>query len=164
MTEYIKANCNNAIAACDFEDELSGGFGNHMNNNNDDRDLALCIACKKFDEKYPKEMQPEWLKYCMFMKAARNQNKNWVIQMALSPKPKTKPNQYWHWEDDGIPVLIDVDLNTQKETIVLCDGPAPDLEVFFEVEVDLAGDRVTVRKDTDPNKLDGTKYEMNIRF
>lgn len=75
-----------------------------MSNNYNDHDLSIQIACKKFEEIYPKEIQPEWLKYCMSMRVARNQNRNWVIKMILLPKPQLEPNQYWQWEDDGITI------------------------------------------------------------
>ncbi len=73
-------------------------------------------VCEIFDELYPKEMQPSWLKYCMSMKAAKNQDKNWVIKMVLSPKPKLKPNQYLHWEDDGVSILFEVDPITKAKS------------------------------------------------
>lgn len=132
------------------------------NNQYNDHDLAVHIACKKFEELYPNEMQPEWLKYCMSMKTARNQNKNWIIKMVLLPKTKLRPNQYWQWEDDGIPVLMEVDPVTKKEYVVICGGPAMDEEVFFETEVDLVKGVTKVLTNIDPNKLDETKYEMNI--
>ena len=133
----------------------------NLDDNNDDHDLAIWIACKKFEEMYPKETQPAWLKYCMSMKVSKKQNKNWAIQMVLLPKPKLKQNQYWHWEDDGIPLLIEVDSITEKKSIVICGGPAIDLEVFFEVEVNLSTEMAKVLRNIDPNKLDGTKYEIN---
>lgn len=44
---------------------------------------------------YLMKMQPKWLKYCMSMKATKNQSRNWVIKMLLSPKPQLESNQYW---------------------------------------------------------------------
>ena len=97
-----------------------------------DHDLAISIACHKFDEIHPKEEQPE-----------------------------LKSGQYWHWEDDGVPVLFEVDPVTGKKSVVICGGPEMEVEVFFEAEVDLAKDMVTVLMDTDLHKLDRTKYEIN---
>lgn len=48
-------------------------------------------------------------------------------------------------------------------TVAICGGPATALEVFFAVEVDLAKDAAKVLINIDPNKLDGTKYEINMR-
>lgn len=132
-------------------------------NNNEEHDFAIQIACEKFDELYPKEMQPNWLKYCMSMKAAKNEDKNWVIKMVLSPKPKLKPNQYLHWEDDGVPILFEEDPITKAKSVVICGGSAVELEVFFAVEVDLAKDVAKVIRKIDLNELDGTRYEINMR-
>ena len=137
---------------------------NNKNNNYDEHDLAICIACKKFDEMHPKETLPEWLKYCMSMKVVRNQNDNWVIKLVLMPKIKLKNNQYWQWESDGIPILIEVDPLTEKKSVVICGGPAAGVEIFFEIEVDLVKNSSLVIIDIDPNKLDGTKYEINRRW
>ncbi len=131
--------------------------------NNEEHDLAVRIACEKFDELYPKEMQPNWLKYCMSMKAAKNEDKNWVIKMVLSPKPKLKPNQYLHWEDDGVSVLFEVNPITKAKSVVICGGSAVELEVFFAVEVDLVKDAAKVIRKIDLNELDGTRYEINMR-
>jgi len=134
---------------------------NKLNDKNEDYDTAVFIACRKFDEMHPKEKLPEWLKYCMSMKVQKNQNNNWVIKLVLLPKPKLKNNQYWQWQDDGIPILIEVDPLTEKKSVVICGGPAIDDEVFFEVEVDLTKNITILIIDIDPNKLDGTKYEIN---
>ena len=66
-----------------------------MNNQKNDRDMSIFVACKKFEELHSIETQPKWLKYCMRIGAVRNQNKNWVVQMRLLPKPELSPNQYW---------------------------------------------------------------------
>lgn len=68
---------------------------NDIKNREDGYDLAVCIACKKFDEIYFKERQPDWLKYCMALKVTRNQSKNWIIEMLLLPKYELKENEYW---------------------------------------------------------------------
>ncbi|MCI9252531.1 MAG: hypothetical protein HFI22_12080, partial [Lachnospiraceae bacterium] len=81
----------------------------------------------------------------------------------LLSKPELKPNQFWQWEDDGVPILFQIDPETKKKSVVICGGPSTDIEVFFEVEVDLANDEVIVLVDANPNKLDGTKYEINRR-
>lgn len=72
---------------------MNKNLGN-KDNNYDDYDKCVLIACKKFEEKHPKEEQPEWLKYCMSMKVNRNQYKNWVIKLILQPKPKLRSNEY----------------------------------------------------------------------
>lgn len=136
---------------------------NGINNKYNDHDLAVLAACKKFEEMYPKERQPEWLKYCMSMRTVRNHNKNWVIKMILLSKPELEPNQFWQWEDDGVPILFQIDPETKKKSVVICGGPSTEIEVFFEVEVDLANDEVIVLVDANPNKLDGTRYEINRR-
>lgn len=81
--------------------------------------------------------------------------------MRLLPKPELKPNQYWELEDDGIPMLYEVDPQTKKKSVVICCGPPMDMEVFFETEVDLLHNRVTVIVDMDLNKLDCSAYEIN---
>ena len=52
---------------------MSSNFGEH--------EPALFIACGKSDEMYLRDMQPEWLKYCMSLDAAGNERNNWVIKM-----------------------------------------------------------------------------------
>ena len=132
-----------------------------LKNMDNGHDLAVCIACKKFDEMHVKERQPDWLKYCMAMRAARNQSKNWVIEMFLSPKYELEENEHWYWGDSDIPSLIEVDPITEEVRYILCCGPAAEKVVFFAVEVDIANDVVNILTDIDLNKLDGTKYEMN---
>lgn len=63
----------------------------------------------------------------------------------------------------GVPILFQIDPETKKKSVVICGGPSTDIEVFLEVEVDLANDEVIVLVDANPNKLDGTKYEINRR-
>ena len=136
-------------------------ISNNRDKQKSDRDLSIFAACKKFEELHPMEEQPKWLKYCLKMRAVRNENKNWVVQMRLLPKPELKPNQYWELEDDGIPMLYEVDPETKKKSVVICCGPPMDMEVFFETEVDLLQNRVTVIVDMDLNKLDCSAYEIN---
>lgn len=134
-----------------------------IRNKEGEHDLAVCIACKKFDETYPKERQPDWLKYCMTLKATRNQSKNWVIEMLLSPKYELEENEYWHWNDGGLPELVEVDPITEEVRHVICCGPSAEKVVFFAVEVDIENDVVNILINIDPNRLDGTKYVMNLR-
>ena len=134
-----------------------------LNNNCNDHDRAILMACEKFEERYPNGEQPTWLKYCMWMNVMKNQNKNWVVKFYLSPKPVLKSNQYWEWEDDGIPLLIEVDSITNKKSIVICGGAPVDPEVFFEAEINLEQNFVIVHKELQLDKLDGNKYEMNRR-
>lgn len=80
--------------------------------------------------------------------------------MAITlPKTQLKPNQHWE-EKRGIPVLVEVDPITGKRSIVICGGPAVDVEVIFQVEIDLFKGSATVITDTDVEILDGTKYEI----
>lgn len=136
---------------------------NYKNAGYADHDLAVKIACRKFEETYSKEKQPEWLKYCMSMRSEKNQSKNWVIKMLLMPKPELEPGQYWHWNDNGIPILMQIDPLTKNKEVVICGGCALDAEVFFEVEVDFVSNVATIITDIDPNKLNGERYEMNMR-
>ena len=133
-----------------------------IKNREDGHDLAVCIACKKFDEIYSKERQPDWLKYCMALKVTRNQSKNWIIKMYLLPKYELEENEYWCWNDRGFRELISVDPVTEEVRYVICCGPPAEKVVFFAVEVDIANDVANILIDIDPNKLDGTKYEMKM--
>lgn len=129
-----------------------------IKNRDDGYDLAVCIACKKFDEMYAKERQPDWLKYCMAVRTARNQSKNWVVEMVLLPKYELNENEYWCWDDRGEALLMKVDLITgELSNIVSCELSAERV-VFFAVEVDIAKDVVNILTDIDPNTLNGTKY------
>ena len=132
----------------------------NKSNNLGEHELALFIACSKFDEMYPRDMQPEWLKYCMSMDVARNERNNWVIKMLLSPKKELEADQYQCWKDNGVPELIRVDPVTGEKSYIICNGPAPDPVVFFEVEVDIDKQAATVLTDMNPNKLDGAEYEL----
>lgn len=127
-----------------------------------EHELAIFIACRKFDEMYPRDMQPEWLKYCMSIEAARKERNIWVIKMLLSPKKELGADQYWCWKDNGVPELVQADPVTGKKSYILCDGPAPDPLTFFEVEVDTDEQAVTVLTDMNPNKLDGAKYMPHL--
>ena len=100
----------------------------------DGHDLAVCIACKKFDEIYSKERQPNWLKYCMAVKATRNQSRNWVIEMFLSPKLELKENEYWCWDDKGLPSLINVNPITEEVQHIICCGPPAEKVVFLQLK------------------------------
>lgn len=134
-----------------------------MNNKCDNHDKAILMACEKFEEIHPIEDQPKWLKYCMSMNVVKNQNKNWIVKFLISPKPVLEVNQYWEWEDDGIPLLVQIDPITNKKSIVICGGVPVAPEVFFEVEIDYKQNLAIVLKDTQLNKLDGNKYEINRR-
>ena len=156
----------------------------NISGNYDEHDLAVFIACKKFDEIYPKNMQPEWLKYCMYLKANRNERKNWIVKMRLYPKQKIESNQFWRWmerswekrrsvREDGNPdtgykkgvlILMQTDPVTGEDRYVPWESPVRELVTFFEVEVDTDKQAATVLTDLNPNKLDGTKYEMKISW
>ncbi len=134
-----------------------------MSQKYNDHDKAILMACKKFEEIHPNVEQPEWLKYCMTINVVKNNKKNWVVKFLLFPKPILKDNQYWEWEDDGTPLLVQVDAKTNKKSIVICGGPRIEPEVFFEVEVDINQNVVMILKNTQLDKLDGEKYEINRR-
>lgn len=125
----------------------------------DDNDMAIKIAWKKFEEKHPKELWPEWLSKFITISGTKSQNNNWLIKITALPKTQLKPNQHWE-EKRGIPVLVEVDPITGKRSIVICGGPAVDVEVIFQVEIDLFKGTATVITDTDVEILDGTKYEI----
>lgn len=134
-----------------------------MSQKYNDHDKAISVACQKFEEMHPIVEQPEWLKYCMTMNIVKNYKKNWVIKFLLFPKPILKDNQYWEWDDDGIPLLVQIDTKTNKKSIVICGGPRVEPEIFFEVEVDINHDKIIILKDTQLNELDGERYEINRR-
>lgn len=131
-----------------------------IKNRDDGHDLAVCMACKKFDEMYAKERQPDWLKYCMAVRATRNQSKNWVIEMFLSPEYELGENEYWCCDDRGRALLMKVDPTTEEVSCIICCGPPAEKVVFFAVEVDIVKDVMNILTDIDPNTLDGTKYEI----
>lgn len=135
-----------------------------VSNKYDGHDKAILMACEKFEEIYPNEDQPSWLKYCMSLNVVKNKNKNWVVKFLISPKAVLEANQYWEWKDDGIPLLVQIDPKTNKKSIIICGGAPVAPEVFFEVEIDLNQNLAIVLKDTQLNKLDGSKYEINTRL
>lgn len=124
-------------------------------------DKAIFLACKTFDEKHPKEKQPTWLKYCIAIRGNINENNNWIIKMVLQHKYELEPNQYYEWTDEGVPILIEVNVVTGEKSVVICCG-APIEEVFFEVEVDFKNGLVTINQDIDLEMLEGNKYKLNI--
>lgn len=134
-----------------------------MGNKYDDHDKAIFMACGKFEEIHPNEDQPRWLKYCMSLNVVKNKNKNWVVKFLISPKPVLEANQYWEWEDDGIPLLVQIDPKTNKKSIIICGGAQVAPEVIFEVEIDINRNLAIVLKDTQLNKLNGSDYEINRR-
>ena len=126
--------------------------------------MAIYVACNEFERKHPIETQPKWLKYCLFLKVNKNENGNWTVKYMLHPKAELKENQYLKWEDDGVPLLVQIEPITGKETIVICGGLSRECRVIFEVEVNFVVNKSCVCIDTDLTQLDGTKYEMNIRY
>ena len=128
-----------------------------------EHDTAIFMACKKFDEIHANHDEPKWLKYCMSLNIVKNERKNWVVKFLIFPKPILEYNQYWDWQDDGMPLLIEIDTQTNQKSIVICGGsPAPPV-VLFEAEIDINKDSIIVLKDTKLNQLDGSKYEINRR-
>ena len=126
-------------------------------------DLAVQIAFERFEQMHPKEKQPTWLKYCMALNITQNRNQNWVIKMILRPKYKLPPNMYWVWQDNGIPILVEVNPDNGEKSVIICCGPPVDDLVFFEVEVDAANNLTKIQVDCDPNTLNGDHYEINTR-
>ncbi len=93
----------------------------------------------------------------------KNEHKNWVVKFLIFPKPILKDNQYWDWQDDGMPLLVQIDSQTNKKSIVICGGsPIPPV-VLFEAEIDINKNSVMVLRDTNLNQLDGSRYEINRR-
>lgn len=130
-----------------------------MNSNRNSDENVVRIAWNKFEEKHPKESRPEWLDKCISISETRNQNNNWIIVISMLPKVQLKPNQHWELRK-GIPVLVEVDLITQERSIIICGGPAVDIEILFKAEVNLDDNSVAVLADTDLNMLDRNKYEI----
>lgn len=71
-------------------------------------------------------------------------------------------NQYWGHSAKGTPILIEVDPMTGKESVVFKDASPSDIEVIFEVEVDLINGSAIILLDTDLSKLDETRYEVQV--
>lgn len=131
----------------------------HINNEHDE---AVSMACKKFDEMHSDD-EPKWLKYCMSLNTVKNEHNNWVVKFLVFPKPILDHNQYWDWQDNGMPLLVQIDPQTNKKSIVICGGePIPPV-ILFEAEVDINGNSVIVLKDTKLDLLDGSQYEINRR-
>ncbi len=127
-----------------------------------EHDEAISMACQKFDEIHSDD-EPKWLKYYLSLNIAKNERKNWVVKFLIFPKPILEYNQYWDWQDDGMPLLVQIDPQTNKKSIVICGGgPIPPV-VLFEAEIDINENSVIILKDTKLNQLDGSKYEINRR-
>lgn len=123
-------------------------------------DIASFLATEKFEEKHPKEKQPEWLRRYILVTGVKNENKSWIIRRILFHKIQLKANQHWEQSPKGNPLLIEVDPITRKESVIIGGGYPADFEVIFEVEVDLANNSVSVLVDTDLNVLDENKYQV----
>lgn len=131
-----------------------------MINVHNEHDQAILMACKKFDEIHSNTDEPKWLKYCLSLNIVKNKHKNWVVRFLIFPKPILEYNQYWDWQDDGTPLLVQIDPQTNKKSIVICEGGPTPPEVLFEAEIDINKNSVIVLKDTKLNQLDGSKYEI----
>lgn len=123
-------------------------------------DIAYSLAIKKFEERHPKEKQPEWLERYFLITGIKNEHRNWIIRKILFHKIQLKPNQRWEQSLKGNPLLIEVDPITKKESVNISGGYPADFEVIFEVEINLANHSVTVLVDTDLNKLVENKYQV----
>lgn len=133
-----------------------------MMNIQNEHDEAVSMACKKFDELHSDD-EPKWLKYCMSLNIVKNERKNWIVKFLIFPKPILEYNQYWDWQDDGMPLLVQIDPQTNKKSIVICGGESIPPVVLFEAEIDIHKNSVIVLKDTDLSQLDGSKYKINRR-
>lgn len=134
-----------------------------MTNVPNEHDEAILMACKKFDELHTDHDEPKWLKYCMSLNIVKNERKNWVVKFLIFPKPILKCHQYWDWQEDGTPLLVQMDPRTNQKSIVLCGGALTPPIVLFEAEIDRTLKRVIVLKDSNLNQLDCSKYEINRR-
>ena len=130
------------------------------NNRDDTYNIAVNIAWKEFEEKHPRESWPEWLTKCMRVSGTKSPNNKWLVKMTVLPKVQLKPNQHWE-EINGNRVLVNTDPITAEERIVICGGPAVDVEVLFMAEVDHVNGSAKVITDANLELLDGTKYELN---
>lgn len=131
-----------------------------FNKKNDDYNIATLLAKDKFEEKHPRVEQPIWLDNYTTITGMKTGYKNWVIKRMLFHKIQLKPNQHWGKSAKGNPLLIEVDPITGDEFVVRSGGSSADIEVIFMVEVDIMNSIVTVLIDTDLNKLDENKYQV----
>ena len=127
-----------------------------------DYDIAVFIAMEKFYEKHSRETQPDWLDKYIMITGRKNENEHWIIQKILFRKIQLESNQYWGHSAKGTPILIEVDPMTGKESVVFKDASPSDIEVIFEVEVDLINGSAIILLDTDLSKLDETRYEVQV--
>lgn len=152
----------NATGSEETKDNTVKNISEEKNCSNEEYDMALKIACEKFEEMHPQELQPKWLKYCMRIRQTRNENRNWVFKFILTTKFQLNADLHWEWDENGLAHIIHIDPLTGKRSYVICDGGAPaETEVFFAVEVDNKRTAI-VLEDTDLNLFDGTKYQLNI--
>ena len=62
-----------------------------------------------------------------------------------------------------MPLLVQIDPQTNQKSIVICGGSPTPPVVLFEAEIDIKKNSVIVLQDTKLNQLDGSKYEINRR-
>lgn len=60
-----------------------------------------------------------------------------MVKFLVFPKPILEYNQYWDWQDDGMPLLVQIDHQTNQKSIVICGGSPPPPVVLFEAEIDI---------------------------
>lgn len=123
-------------------------------------DIAGFLAMEKFEEKHPKEKQPEWLRRYILVTGIKTENKNWIIRRILFHKIQLEPNQHWGQSFKGNPLLIEVNPITRTESVIIGGGYPADFEIIFEVEVNLANNLVNILVDIDFNTLDENKYQV----
>lgn len=81
------------------------------------------------------------------------------MKFLVFPKPILEYNQYLDWQDDGMPLLVQIDSQTNQKPIVICGGSHAPPVVLFEVEIDINKKSAIVLKDTKLNQLDGSKFK-----
>lgn len=133
----------------------------NLNNNKkkpDEYDIAVNIAWKEFESRH--SSLPEWLNKCIRISGSKNSKNKWLIKLSVLPKIKLQPNQHVE-EINGNSVLVNTNPLTGEERIVICGGPSVDIEILFQIEVDIFNNSTAIITDTELGLLDGTKYEFN---
>lgn len=123
-------------------------------------DIVKVLESEIFEERHPRETLPCWLPRCMVYCAGKERKRNlWNVKRILFRKVKLKPNQYWQECENECPRLIEVDPVTDREQVLLDDGPG-EYDLIFEVEVDLSNRNVSVLHDTDFEMLEEAEYQQ----
>ena len=126
----------------------------------DEYDVATFIAKKKFEEKHPKEKQPEWLEKYIAITGEKVGKEKWIIRRIMFYKIKLESNQHWEIGPKGYPMIIETDPTTGKRYVLLRGGSSKGTKVLFEVEIDLSNGTAIVLADTDLNLLNESDYQL----